>query len=120
MTVAPDSPGSALAGTRWIAQLINGREITGAPAPQIAFTEQDRVRGSGGCNAVFGVYEAADGNIDLRALGRSELACEAPVMAQENAFLSILDKATSYREDGERLEIIAADGGSVVFRAGSL
>jgi len=119
-STAPAIQRSALAGTRWIAQLIDGREVTDASAPQIAFTEQDRVRGSGGCNTVFGVYEAADGHIDLRALGRTERACDAPLMRQEDAFIAVLDGASRYEQDGDRLVIIASDGRSVVFRAAAL
>ncbi|MGE0740985.1 MAG: META domain-containing protein [Hyphomonadaceae bacterium] len=115
-STAPDGPHSALAGTRWIAQLIDGRAVSERP-PQIVFTAHDRVQGTGGCNALAGVYEAADGAIDLRGLARTEMACDASVMRQEDAFVAVLDKASHYSQDGERLIITADDGRTLVFRA---
>jgi putative lipoprotein len=113
---APSLPASALAGTRWVAQLIDGRAVEGERPPQIAFTAQDRVRGTGGCNTLFGVYEAADGHIDLRALGRTEMACAPPIMQQEDKFIAVLDQAVTYRQEGDELVITADDGSSVIFR----
>lgn len=116
---APDGPRAPLAGTRWIAQLIDGVAVSERP-PQIAFTEHDRVRGTGGCNSLFAIYEASDERIDVRGGGRTEMLCEAPIMRQEDAFIAVLDEATHYRRDGERLVLTTSDGRSVVFRDASL
>lgn len=93
------------------------REINGQPtqarAPSVEFAAADRIRGAGGCNQFTGVYEAADGAIEVRALGRTEMACETPVMQQEERFFSVLDSAKAYRRQGDRL-VITADNGTLV------
>jgi heat shock protein HslJ len=111
-SLAP-TPSSDLAGTSWAVQSINGRP-TQVRAPSIEFAAEDRISGAGGCNRYTGVYEAADGAIAVRALGRTEMACDGPVMQQEDAFFTVLDDAERYRRDGERLVITAEGGGSLV------
>lgn len=107
------TPSSDLAGTSWAVQSINGRP-TQARAPSVDFAAEDRISGAGGCNRYTGVYEAADGAIAVRALGRTEMACGTPAMQQEEAFFTVLDDAERYRRDGETLVITAQGGGSLV------
>ena len=57
---------------------------------------------------------AQGGRIDVRALGRTEMACATPVMSQEDAFLDVLDKAAQYEHEQNRLVIRAEDGRSIV------
>lgn len=104
---------SDLAGTRWVVRSIDGAP-TQARAPSIEFAAEDRVSGAGGCNTYSGVYEAANGAIDVRALGRTEMACDTPVMRQEDAFFAVLDEAANYRRENDRLVITAADGAALV------
>jgi heat shock protein HslJ len=112
-STAPPALSSDLAGTRWTVQSIDGASA-GPRAPSIAFAAEDRISGVAGCNRFFGVYEADAGHIDVRALGRTEMACEQPVMRVEDAFLDVLDKAEVYRRDAGRLVITAENGQSLV------
>lgn len=100
---------SDLAGTRWAVRAIDGRP-TQTRAPTVEFVADDRIRGAGGCNSFTGVYEAAQGAIDVRALGRTEMACETSLMRQEETFLAVLDDARRYARESDRLIIVAADG----------
>ncbi|WP_395644645.1 META domain-containing protein [Terricaulis sp.] len=110
----PRGPAYTLAGTRWTAESINGQPVAGA-APQIAFGAEYRLTGTGGCNRLSGVYETAGDRIAVRGLGRTRMACAAPVMSQEEAFVSILDSANTVTQDGDRLVIAADDGQNVTF-----
>jgi putative lipoprotein len=114
----PRGPAYTLAGTRWVAESINGQPIAGA-APQIAFGAEYRLTGSGGCNRLSGVYETDGDHLDVRGLGRTRMACDAPVMTQEDAFVSILDSANTITQSGDRLVIAADDGRSVTFEQAS-
>jgi len=117
---APEAPStSELTGTSWRAEAIDGRAVTGARAPQVVFGAADRLTGSGGCNSLFGIYETEAGFIDVRGLGRTEMACEAPVMAQEAAFVAVLEDAARYRREANRLVIIAENGATVTLTAAS-
>lgn len=112
-SMGPPALSSDLAGTRWAVQSIDGNP-TQSRAPSVQFAAEDRISGTAGCNRFFGVYEAAQGAIDVRALGRTEMACDAPVMRQEEAFLGVLDKAERYQRRGDRLVITAEGGRSLV------
>jgi heat shock protein HslJ len=107
-SLAP-APSSDLAGTSWAVQSING-QATQIRTPSVEFAPEDRISGAGGCNRFSGVYEAANGAIAVRALGRTEMACDQPLMRQEDAFFTVLDEADQYRRDGERLVITTGAG----------
>lgn len=93
--------------------MIDGRPTQTRQA-SITFAPEDRISGTAGCNRFTGVYEAAAGSIDVRALGRTEMACEGAVMRQEEAMLDVLDNAQHYARQGERLVITAEDGSNLV------
>jgi heat shock protein HslJ len=112
-TKAPPALSSDLAGTHWAVQTIDGRPVLGR-APSVSFAHEDRISGAAGCNSFFGIYEAENGAIDVRALGHTERACELPVMSMEQSFLSVLDKADRYEREDNRLVITAEDGHSLV------
>jgi heat shock protein HslJ len=109
----PPALSSDLAGTSWQVQSISGRAVAGR-APSVMFAAEDRISGVGGCNRFFGVYEARDGYIDVRALGRTEMACDSPVMRSEETFLDLLGEAAQYRRERDRLVITAEDGRNIV------
>jgi heat shock protein HslJ len=117
-SMVPSALSSDLAGTRWLVALIDGRPSQTRQA-SITFAPEDRISGSAGCNRFTGVYEAAEGSIDVRALGRTEMACTAPVMREEEAMLEVLDNAASYARQGERLVITAEDGSNLVLTPAS-
>lgn len=113
-SMSPAALSSDLAGTRWLVQAIVGGGPSQVRQAEVRFAPEDRISGTAGCNRFFGVYEAAEGAIDVRALGRTEMACDPPVMQQEEAILAVLDKAEHYQLEGERLVITAADGRRLV------
>lgn len=115
-SIAPDRAyASELDGTRW--QLINGAPALAQHAPELSFGPEGRLTGSGGCNALFAVYEIADGVIDVRGIGRTERACETQVMRAEESFVELLSQATRYRREGDRLVLSAGNGRDLVFSA---
>jgi heat shock protein HslJ len=83
------------------------------------FDSGGRMSGSAGCNSYSAEY-AVDGNkIKVGPIVQTEMACEdQKVMEQEQAYLAALAKATTYRIDGDKLEL-RDDGGAlqVGFRA---
>lgn len=111
-SVAPEAP---LSGTRWVAQSINGQPVA-FRTPTLEFAG-DRVSGTGGCNRYFGGYEAQGDQISFGGVGSTRMACEGPVMAQENAFHTTLAAVRAYRREGETLVLEGAnENESLVFR----
>ncbi len=83
--------------------------------PMIAFTDDGRVAGSGGCNRFFGGY-TLDGNaLTFDALGSTEMACEPEIMAQETAMLTLLGAVTSYERAEDVLLLNTDTGDTLVF-----
>ena len=106
-----------LAGTRWeVVQYNNGR---GAVTTLIAdtrmtteFGTDGQVTGSAGCNTYFGSYTvSSSSDIAIGALGTTSLMCAEPegVMEQETEFIAALQSATTYRIDGNSLELRSGD-----------
>ena len=70
------------------------------------------VSGSAGCNTYEAGYVIDGDSITIDAPTMTEMACEDPpgVMDQESAFVASLDSVTNYTMAGGILELLNADG----------
>jgi heat shock protein HslJ len=106
-----------LEGTSWdvnaynngkggVVSVIIGTEITAD------FGEDGRLTGSAGCNNYVAEYKTEGSNITISsAVGTTRMACpEEGVMEQENAFLTALTTADTYKIQGTNMEMRTADG----------
>ncbi len=94
-----------LAGPEGLGPLIAGTNVT------LEIGGDGSVSGFGGCNRLFGRVDE-DGVIG--PLGRTMMAGPPEVMAQEDAFLALLERAKSQVVVGDRLEV--RDGDQVLLR----
>ena len=112
MIFAP-RPNVALAGTRWKLQAVNnGRQavvsvLLGTEITAI-FESDGAVSGSAGCNSYSGTYTVAGDGIGFGPLATTRMACEPPIMEQEQAYLAALQATTRYTLAGDQL--ILQDG----------
>jgi heat shock protein HslJ len=74
----------------------------GHATPPVAGTEMDllfiadgTVTGKAGCNTFRTTYTVKDGSLRFGPVATTQMACSAPVMAQEQAFLQALDATRS-------------------------
>lgn len=87
-------------------------------APTISFTALDKsVRGNTGCNSFFGNY-----SVDLYALtfsdiASTEMACDEPIMTNENMFLAALRNTGSYGIQENVLTLYSKTDRSVLLTA---
>lgn len=72
-------------------------------APITFSVDGSHVSGRSACNQYFGEFAVVDGTVRLSGLGGTEMACEAPIMALESAYLGALAAVVSARMDGETL-----------------
>ncbi|MEO8393817.1 MAG: META domain-containing protein [Chloroflexota bacterium] len=74
------------------------------------------VSGSGGCNGYDGSfqYDSTGGTISFSQLVHTLIACDQPILDQENTYFDALSKATSYVINGTQLQI-NYDGGVLTF-----
>lgn len=68
-------------------------------------TDPGELDGFAGCNHYFGSFETDGNDLSIGDLISTMMACEEAVMDQEHQYLSALEAATSYRIEGDRLEI---------------
>ncbi|MCU0484086.1 MAG: META domain-containing protein [Chloroflexi bacterium] len=64
------------------------------------FAEDGALSGSSGCNTFNGTYTLDGDAITVGALGTTKMACEEPVMAQEQQFLMALASAKTVTVEG--------------------
>jgi uncharacterized lipoprotein YbaY/heat shock protein HslJ len=94
-------------------------ELQGAPVPVaeqqreahlVLRAEDGRFAGSTGCNRLLGRYELAGERLTFSPGATTKMACSAPVMALEAAFVDALGAVASWRVDGEQLELLDSGG----------
>lgn len=110
----PDAP---LENTYW-----KVLEVNGAPMPvfdeqreaHLRFTGEGKLAGRGPCNTLMGGYTlAAADSLRFSGVATTRMAC--PVgMDEEAGLLAALQDAAAYRVRGERLELLAPDGRTLV------
>lgn len=91
-------------------------ELDGQPArraaderPPYLLLLDGRVSGGSGCNKLMGRYTLAGAALRFDALARTRAACAPALMAQETAFLDMLDRVRGYRIRGTALELVAGE-----------
>lgn len=105
-----------LEGPEWVLEKI-GRDDPVADGPPIWIGfDEDRVEGSGGCNAYFGtVTGETPGVLVFSAMGTTMMACSEPAMDLERRFLRTLAGGSRYSFVAGRLVIgCETDDGGVV------
>lgn len=106
---------AALDGTAWtLIQLADGRPVKEGTEITIWF-EEGAISGTAGCNDYASAYTLSADNpflITLEPVTATRMACPAPVMAQEAAYLGALETVTiwGYRFGDLVLRYTAADG----------
>jgi heat shock protein HslJ len=108
MNTAADAPD--LNGTAWVLAALPGRTLV-ADAPVTAQFEGGRVAGSDGCNRYFAPYTRSGNTLQLGERGgMTMMACPPETMKQAEAFMAAMQATRGYRVDGQRLELIGANG----------
>lgn len=87
-------------------------------APTITFTALDKgVKGNTGCNSFFGNYVLDLYALSFSDIASTEMACDQPIMDNENAFLSALRDTGSYSLENNVLTLYSASDRSVLLTA---
>jgi heat shock protein HslJ len=100
----------------WTATSIRLPNAVSSPLPGTEITadfgDDGKLAGSSGCNTYSATYKTDGAKITIGAAGGTEMACDTPegVMEQEQAYLSTLPLAASYRVEGLTLSLLKADG----------
>ncbi len=71
--------------------------------------KEGTVEGSGGCNAYSGRYQVNGNAITIDSIVTTYRYCEE-IMGQEKDYLTALQSVKTYKIEGNKLEMINADG----------
>ena len=100
----------ALAGTSWVLTALDEGPIALERRPTIAFGEEGMIAGRAGCNRYRAQAIIGDGTLSIGPLALTRMLCPAPVMALETTFVAGLERANTWRRDGQRLELSGEEG----------
>lgn len=78
----------------------------------LMFDADNRVSGNAGCNDYFGTYMTSNDALFISGVGATRRTCSSPagIMEQETQYLAALQRATSFRVEGNSLELRMARG----------
>jgi heat shock protein HslJ len=102
---------SGTGGNGSASSLVNGSSIT-------AELSNGTMAGSAGCNQFTAPYTVEGETLTVGDIVTTRMACDGPVMQQEQAFVDALGAATSLRVDGTNLVLTHPDG-QLIFRSGA-
>lgn len=106
---------ATLFGTTWLAEDIDGQGVIDNAQSTFSVANDGKVAGSGGCNRYFAQAEVDGDKIDIGKAGATMMACAPALMDQERKFFAALEKAATFRIDGQgKLFLVDANGADVV------
>jgi heat shock protein HslJ len=114
----PDSTQPAvqgeLAGTTWRLREIGGQGALNGVEATLSFPTPGRAAGRASCNQFFGTVAIDGAAIRFSALGSTRMACEAPIMAQEQRYLEALGVAERFSIAADTLTVHPPAGGTLL------
>lgn len=106
-------PTGLIAGKRQVED-INGKGIIDRSNVTVVFDAQGRVSGSTGCNNYSGTYSVEGSKIEMGALKVTKRGCVPSLEMQQQRFVIILQKVSSWTIDSQgRLVLQAEDGRTI-------
>jgi heat shock protein HslJ len=113
-TTAPVEEGETLTleGVNWrLVEYLVGFDALAMAAAEATMTFQDgRVSGNGGCNTFSAGYTVEGQQLTVEPAASTMMACEEPIMGQEQTFFTNLGQAASYEIVDNQLHILDAEG----------
>ena len=110
-----DAAPATLFDTNWLAEDIDGRGVIDNAQSTFSVTRDGKVAGSGGCNRYFAQAEIEGDKIEIGKAGATMMACAEALMDQEGKFLAALEKAATFRIDGDgKLFLVDAQGADIL------
>lgn len=106
----PSGGAGPLVGPVWTLTELEGAAIPADAGVTATFAADGSVSGSGGCNEYGGRYSVEGDLLMVDSIVSTEIGCDAPVLAREQAFFEALSSSAGFRIDGDRLELLDRDG----------
>ena len=98
----------------WTVEAIGGAALAGEKHADITFTADHRAHGTTGCNRFMGGFTLDGAALRFGPVAGTRMACEAPLMDQEQRFHAALEAVHGWRMDGATLLLTDAGGVAVL------
>ena len=97
----------------WKATMVRQRDAVASPLPETEITaefgDDGTLTGSSGCNTYRATYSTDGARITIGEPVATDMACAAPILEQEQAYLSALPLAASWSVEGPTLSLLTAE-----------
>lgn len=106
-----DAGSPTLFDVTWVAEDIEGRGVIDNAQSTFLVAQDGKVTGRGACNGYFAQAEVEGDRIRIGKAGATMMACADALMDQERKFFAALEKAVTWRIDGDgKLFLVDANG----------
>jgi len=110
-------PASLLQGGEWSVESIAGVTVVPGTKVTVTFGSDGNLSGTGGCNRFNAGYTLTGEGLSIGPGLRTQMACEAPIMTQEDRFMGLLDQVQGFEVPGPgKLALVTAKGERIVAR----
>jgi len=99
-----------LEGATWLLEFLRGESVLSEKTITAGFQGNGRMSGSTGCNNFNAAYTTDGDMITISPGATTLMACPTPTMIQESAFLDVLASATTYKIEGDEMELKDTSG----------
>lgn len=107
-TVSPYRVSAPLEQTYWRLVALDGKPVSGSSAHLVFETNEQRVRGSTGCNRLAGTWRREGDDLTLGPLAVTKMACRD--VAGESAFLAAIERVRHASVTGRNLTLSDSAG----------
>jgi heat shock protein HslJ len=100
-----------LEGTNWVLESLRGKSALSEITVTAGFQVDGRTSGSAGCNNYNAIYEVDGDNISIGPAAATRMFCPEPKgIVQEVQYLAVLETASTYLIEVDKMEIRTAEG----------
>jgi heat shock protein HslJ len=101
---------AALPGTKWELTSLSGATPASGTSVTLFFGNDDKAGGDAGCNNYSGTYKVSGSSLTFGPMVSTMMACQPPIMDQEQAFLKALGATKSYEATADQLTLKDGSG----------
>ena len=98
-----------LEGRTFVSSGVEGQELVDGTTISLSFEGTDAIAVNAGCNGMMGGYTIEDGTLTTGELAQTMMACEEPLMAQDQWVAAFLADGPTIALDGDELTLTGGD-----------
>ncbi len=117
LTGCGGDPASLLQGREWTVARLAGQPVLPVPRITLTFATDGSVSGLGSCNRFNAGYTMTGEGLSISKGMSSMMACEEPVMKQEQLFLELLERVSRFSIAADGALILHSDGDRTIITA---